>query len=314
MMSASSTSALPTPPSVTTEQPLALKVLARHSETVNHLIETLAERFSDAPPRLVESMLYSLRAGGKRLRPALILETFHACSGSQSRQHAAGSAALAMEMIHTFSLVHDDLPAMDNDDLRRGMPTNHKVFGEAMAILAGDALLSGAVEVLADVEPAELSRSLTRELTQATGPKGMVGGQVLDIDGENRRVSAEELSRIHRLKTGALLTASCRLGAMAAGADETTLGQVTSFGRHIGLAFQIVDDILDVTSTPEELGKATQKDSGAGKNTYPAIHGLAASQVKADEELKLALAALSSLGASADGLRALARFVVERRT
>jgi geranylgeranyl diphosphate synthase type II len=291
----------------------ALALLSEHAAAVDALIETLPGKWPEAPGRLIESMLYSLRAGGKRLRPALVLEAFRACGGVEGvGKDAALAAALSLEMVHTFSLVHDDLPAMDDDDLRRGMPTNHKVYGEAMAILAGDAMLAGAFEVLADIPSAAMAKAMMKELAWATGSSGMVGGQVLDIDAEGTTVNADALARIHRLKTGALLTASVRMGAIAAGVDGAKLEKVTAFGRHVGLAFQIVDDVLDVTSTPEQLGKATQKDASAGKNTYPAIHGLEASKARAADELRLALTALDVLGAKADGLRSLARFVVER--
>ncbi len=289
---------------------LATELLRVHGEAVNRLIETLPARLAGAPPQLIESIMYSLRAGGKRMRPTLVLETFSCCQGT--RRDAAEIAALTMEMIHTFSLVHDDLPAMDNDDLRRGKPTNHKVFGEAMAILAGDGMICMSAELLAAVEPAELGRMLARELMRASGPQGMIGGQVLDILAEGRQVTGAELSEIHRRKTGALITASVRLGAMAAGVSPSTLGALTTFGNHIGLAFQIVDDILDVTSTPEQLGKATQKDVSAGKNTYPAVHGLAASRAKAEGELAAGIRVLEAFGERGAGLGALARFVVER--
>jgi geranylgeranyl pyrophosphate synthase len=217
-----------------------------------------------------------------------------------------------MELIHTFSLVHDDLPAMDDDDLRRGRPTNHKVFGEAMAILAGDAMVTLAFEAIAmDADP-KVAVSLIRELATATGPEGMIGGQVLDIDGENTALSLPELQHVHRMKTGALLTASCRLGAIAAGVSPERLAAVSDYGRNLGLAFQIVDDILDVTSTPEEMGKATNKDHGAGKNTYPSLLGLDKSREAAQKALASGLKALSGFGAEAEGLRALARFIVGR--
>ncbi|MDB5334302.1 MAG: geranylgeranyl pyrophosphate synthase [Phycisphaerales bacterium] len=292
----------------------APSILKRHGDAVNGYFKVLRDRYADAPPRLLDSIEYSLMAGGKRLRPALILECFAACSAgsdtSLGRQTALAAAG-AMELIHTFSLVHDDLPAMDDDDLRRGRPTNHKVFGEAMAILAGDAMVTVAFEVLAtDADPAALP-ALVRELAAASGPQGMIGGQVLDIDGENTVLSLDGLQRIHRMKTGALLTSSCRLGAIAA-RQESLLTAMTDFGRHLGLAFQIVDDVLDVTSTPEQMGKATKKDAGKGKNTYPSLLGLEASQREAESQLSAALSALEPLGSAGAGLRALAKFVVER--
>jgi len=217
-----------------------------------------------------------------------------------------------MELIHTFSLVHDDLPAMDDDDLRRGRPTNHKVFGEAMAILAGDAMVTMAFELLATDAHTPYVATLVKELAHATGPEGMIGGQVLDIDGEEKTLTLDQLQQVHRMKTGALLTASCRLGAISAGANESQLNSVAEYGRHLGLAFQIIDDVLDVTSTPEQMGKATNKDAAAGKNTYPVLMGLEASRAEAQKQLDLALQSIDQLGPAADGLRNLAKFVVER--
>jgi geranylgeranyl pyrophosphate synthase len=252
-------------------------------------------------------------AGGKRLRPALVLETARAC-GVAPDNRSALAAAGAIELIHTFSLVHDDLPAMDDDDLRRGRPTNHKVFGEAMAILAGDAMVTMAFEVIAVDAEAAVVPSLICELASASGPIGMIGGQVLDIDGENVSLSLDQLRRLHAMKTGALLTCSCRMGAIAAGVGADKLEAVTAYGRHLGLAFQIVDDLLDVTSTPEQMGKATGKDAGKGKNTYPSLMGLEASRREAAEQLAAGLKAVEPLGAGSAGLKALARFVVERNS
>jgi geranylgeranyl diphosphate synthase type II len=218
-----------------------------------------------------------------------------------------------MELIHTFSLVHDDLPAMDDDDLRRGRPTNHKVFGEAMAILAGDAMTTLAFEIIATDADPDLVAPLVRELAGASGPCGMIGGQVLDMAGENQNLDLPGLQQIHRMKTGALLTTSCRLGAISARAAEATLASVTEYGRHLGLAFQIVDDILDVTSTPEQLGKATNKDASKGKNTYPSLLGLERSRAQAAHELKSALDSLAGVP-HRDELAAIAKFVVERNT
>ncbi len=225
---------------------------------------------------------------------------------------SALASAGAMELIHTFSLVHDDLPAMDDDDLRRGRPTNHKVFGEAMAILVGDAMTTLAFELIATDADTDLVAPLVKELARASGPCGMIGGQVLDMGGENQNLDLKGLQQIHRMKTGALLTTSCRLGAISARADEATLASVTEYGRHLGLAFQIVDDILDVTSTPEQLGKATNKDASKGKNTYPSLLGLDESREEARRQLQAALDALAPLGAAANELQTLASFVVER--
>jgi geranylgeranyl pyrophosphate synthase len=202
---------------------------------------------------------------------------------------------------------------MDDDDLRRGRPTNHKVYGEAMAILAGDAMVAMAFEVLAtDAEPAVGAR-LAVELARAAGPAGMIGGQVLDMEGENQSLALEQLQRLHRMKTGALLVAACRMGAIAAGdGDSSRLHALTAFGRHVGLAFQIVDDLLDITASPEQVGKGTGKDAGKGKNTYPRLMGIEQSQEEAARHLAAGMAALDELGAAAEGLRALARFIVER--
>jgi geranylgeranyl diphosphate synthase type II len=263
---------------------------------------------------LVEAIQYSLLAGGKRLRPTLVLECCNACLPKPDARKTASAlaSAAAMEFVHTFSLVHDDLPAMDDDDLRRGRPTNHKVYGEAMAILAGDAMVTMAFEILAtDAEPSVVG-TLVKELAIASGPEGMIGGQVLDIDGEEQSLTLEQLQTVHRMKTGALLVASCRMGAISAGAGESQLNAVTEYGRHLGLAFQIIDDVLDVTSTPEQMGKATNKDAAKGKNTYPVLMGLEASQREARHQLNLALDSVNELGTAADGLRHLAKFVVER--
>ena len=293
-------------------------LLSAHGGAVNDYLARVLERLRGSPPRLIESIQYSLTAGGKRLRPALVLETFKCCEASSGlrTQDSALSSALAaagaMELIHTFSLVHDDLPAMDDDDLRRGRPTNHKVFGEAMAILAGDAMVTLAFEAIAQDAAPAVSIALIRELSSNAGPEGMIGGQVLDIDGENQSLSLADLQHLHRMKTGALLTASCRMGAIAARASEAALSAMTNYGRNLGLAFQIVDDILDVTSTPEQMGKATNKDHHAGKNTYPSLLGLEQSRAAAEKALAAGLKALETFGPEADGLRGLARFIVGR--
>lgn len=290
------------------------ELLGTHSQALTEYFQTFRGRLAAVPPRLLDAIEYSLTAGGKRLRPALVIECWTACGGNRKpgSQRSALAAAAAIELIHTFSLVHDDLPAMDDDDLRRGRPTNHKVFGEAMAILAGDAMVTLAFEVIAaDAEPAVVP-ALVRELACASGPEGMIGGQVLDIDSENVALKLEQLQRLHAMKTGALLTASCRLGAIAAGASAPALNAVTEYGRHLGLAFQIVDDLLDVTSTPEKLGKATKKDASKGKNTYPSLLGVEGSRREADQQLAAALAALDVLGENSQLLRTLAQFVVQR--
>jgi geranylgeranyl diphosphate synthase type II len=290
-------------------------LLERSAECVNDYFRQLNDKYPTAPPKLLESIQYSLMAGGKRLRPALLLESARAC-GSESDRAAppvtAVVAAAAMELIHTFSLVHDDLPAMDDDDLRRGLPTNHKIYGEAMAILAGDAMTTMAFEILAaDADP-RLVPSLVHELARASGPAGMIGGQVIDMDEKHPPKNLAELQHLHRMKTGALLTASCRMGAIAGSATATQLQALDSYGRHVGLAFQIVDDILDQTATAAELGKATKKDAQKGKVTYPMLLGLEGSRQQAKEHLSHAIEALKAFDARANSLGALAEFVVER--
>ena len=293
--------------------PDAPEILRRHGAATEQYLRTLRARTA-GPPRLMEAIEYSLMAGGKRLRPALVLETFATCTGSSEPSASALAAAGAVELIHTFSLVHDDLPAMDDDDLRRGRPTNHKVFGEAMAILAGDAMVAMAFDALGSDADPEVAPALVRELAAATGPVGMIGGQVLDMQGEGRTLDLDALRVLHAAKTGALLTASCRMGAIAGRAAADVLDRVTRFGRSLGLAFQIMDDILDVTSTPEQLGKGTAKDASRGKNTYPKLLGLEASRAEAERQVAAATEALDPFGSVAQGLRTLARFVTARST
>jgi len=291
-------------------------ILDRDGRLVIAYFRQILTRYPIAPPRLLEAVEYSLMAGGKRLRPTLVLECAAVCGQAPYvaglANQSALAAAAAIELIHTFSLVHDDLPAMDNDDFRRGRPTNHKVFGQAMAILAGDAMTTMAFEVIATDAEAALVPALIGELAGASGPQGMIGGQVLDMDGENNSLSLKDLQRLHRLKTGALLTSACRLGAIAAGATSAALSAVTEFGSHLGLAFQIIDDILDVTSTAEQLGKAVNKDQAKGKNTYPVLIGLEQSRRQAEEELQKALLAIAPLSQKTAALTTLAKFVVQR--
>jgi geranylgeranyl diphosphate synthase, type II len=291
---------------------IARQLLADEGKRTDEFVARLLDECASAPSRLIESIRYSVTAGGKRLRPALVLQSAHACGADAQGMQTALAAAGAIELVHTFSLVHDDLPAMDDDDLRRGRPTNHKVFGQAMAILAGDAMVFLAFQAIARHAPADLCGRLVAELAAAAGADGMIGGQVLDIQGEGQSLSLGQLQRLHAKKTGALLTTACRLGAISARADDAKILAISEFGRCIGLAFQIVDDLLDVTSTPGQLGKATGKDAGKGKNTYPQLLGLDPSRAEAARQLDSALAALNSFGPSADGLRALALFVVER--
>jgi geranylgeranyl pyrophosphate synthase len=289
----------------------ALDILKSGAQSAERYLRQVLARQTHSPAKLTEAIEYSLFAGGKRVRPTLVLEGAVACAGKSNRSSLA--AAGAIELIHTFSLVHDDLPGMDNDDLRRGRPTNHKVFGEAMAILAGDAMTTLAFEVLATDADPTVAPKLIAELAHASGPQGMIGGQVLDMEGEQKSLSYEDLRQLHAMKTGALLTAACRMGSVSVSASDTQLTALTSFGRYLGLAFQIMDDVLDVTASPEQMGKATGKDAQKGKNTYPALLGLEQSKAEAGRQLHLGLDALSVFGSEADGLRTLARFVVERQ-
>ena len=272
------------------------------------LIDAALDRLvpaEDVPPQTIHrAMRYSLFAGGKRVRPILCLEAARAVADDAP---GAMEAACSLEMVHTYSLIHDDLPALDNDDFRRGRPTCHKQFGEAMAILAGDALLTRTFEVLDDAR-------LVRELATAAGTVGgMIGGQVADLEGEGQTPTAELLESIHRAKTGALLRASTRMGAICAGADAAQLEALTCYGTHVGLAFQIVDDLLDVEQSSEALGKTAGKDAAQQKITFPAVYGLEASHRMAEDERAGAHAALEIFGSRADRLRDLADLIVRRK-
>jgi geranylgeranyl diphosphate synthase type II len=266
-----------------------------------------------APPEaLHRAMRYSIFAGGKRLRPVLALAAAQAVGGAAE---SVLDEACSLELMHTYTLIHDDLPAMDNDDFRRGKPTSHKVFGEAMAILAGDALQTLAFSVLArgrSRHAAGLIAEATGMLAEAAGSCGVIGGQAVDIASEGRAVSRETLEYIHENKTGRLLQASVLLGAILGGADAQHRECLATYGRSIGLAFQITDDILDVTSTAEQLGKTPGKDAQAGKATYPGLLGMDESRRLQHLYLEQAIAALSSLGEQAVPLRELARFMVLR--
>lgn len=265
----------------------------------------------DIPVELRDAVRYAALAPGKRFRPFLVAECCRVCEADERR---SWPAAAAIECVHAFSLVHDDLPAMDDDDLRRGRPTCHKVYGEGMAVLAGDALLALAFEILVTrTDPSVDRTALVRELAQAAGWAGMIGGQADDILGERAEPSLERVRRIHDRKTAALIAASCRMGGLCAGAPASRLDALGRYGRHLGLAFQIADDILDETSTPEELGKATTKDADAGKQTYPRVVGMEASRTAAREQIEQAEKALEIFGEKADNLRCLARYVIDRR-
>ncbi len=267
----------------------------------------------NTPPTVIHrAVRYSLFAGGKRIRPILCLEAARTVGDNAP---GVERAACALELVHTYSLIHDDLPALDNDDYRRGILTCHKMFTEAMAILAGDALLTLAFEVLTGDGPipAERRAPLASELARASGTVGgMIGGQVFDLEGERQPPTAELLDRIHQAKTGALLTASVRMGAICAGADNDQLQALTNYGRHIGLAFQIVDDILDVEQPSEQLGKTAGKDAAQHKITFPAVYGLEVSHSMAKEQCAIAKDAVEMFGARARHLREIADMIVER--
>ncbi|HZR30756.1 MAG TPA: farnesyl diphosphate synthase [Terriglobales bacterium] len=281
-------------------------------------LERLLPPATQYPPSIHEAMRHSVMAGGKRLRPILCMEAARMIgernSGSKLPD-GVDELGAALEMLHTYSLIHDDLPALDNDDLRRGRPTSHKVFGEATAILAGDALQTYAYEVLARLRcPAERRVQIIEEVAHATGTvDGMIGGQVMDLEAQHTRPDAKTLEYIHRSKTAALITASVVTGGLYAGANKNSVGQLRAFGRAIGLAFQIVDDILDVTQSSEQLGKTAGKDTATEKATYPALFGVEESQRRADELVQSGCAALDSFGEPAKTLKGLAKFLVERK-
>jgi geranylgeranyl diphosphate synthase type II len=286
--------------------------ISAQQRTVDAALDRWVPAETDNPPTIHRAMRYSLFAGGKRIRPLLAIAAAEAISDAPV---GIESAACVLELIHTYSLIHDDLPALDNDDLRRGRPTCHKVFGDAMAILAGDALLTLAFEVLAKLEGVDSERciSLVRELATASGTVGgMIGGQVNDIEGEGKFPTAHLLDSIHRAKTGALLRASVRMGAIYAGATEEQLNALTNFGEHVGLAFQIVDDVLDVEQSSEALGKTAGKDAQQKKITFPAVYGIDRSREMAEQERLEAHLALKMFDDRAERLRELADVIVRR--
>ncbi|MGC5324425.1 polyprenyl synthetase family protein [Brevibacillus sp. SYSU BS000544] len=286
-------------------------------EKISYLEEHLVPSLENmgVPKNLYDSMEYSLMAGGKRLRPIFVLAALEALNIPIQR---GIPYAVALEMIHTYSLIHDDLPAMDNDDLRRGKPTNHVVFGEATAILAGDALLTRAFGLIADSYeqdpdvPAQVALQLVAELAMRAGAKGMVGGQMADIEGEGRQLNLEELEYIHTHKTGDLLVASLRGAGYLAQASEQQIQALTRFGVCIGLAFQIQDDILNVEGNVKELGKAVGSDADRGKATYPSLLGLESSKERLRKLIEEAKTALGSIGLEQSALSQLADYVMER--
>jgi geranylgeranyl diphosphate synthase type II len=289
--------------------------LEKHLITRSALVDKALNRFlpkaSAKPATIHKAMRYSLFAGGKRLRPILCLAAAEACGGAIER---ALPFACAVECIHTYSLIHDDLPCMDDDDLRRGRPTCHKVFGEGIAVLAGDALLTVAFEILAQAEESRRYRmpALVSELAVTSGSRWLIAGQTLDLEGEGKKISARDLRFIHQSKTAALLTTAIRLGAMSANTSEAKLQALTVFGQSLGLAFQVIDDILDVTQTSEKLGKSAGKDVAAQKATYPSVFGLERSRNEAKRLTAAAREAVQPLGAKANWLLALADYLLNR--
>ncbi|WP_456279369.1 polyprenyl synthetase family protein [Bacillus sp. AK128] len=267
-----------------------------------------------APTSLVKAMDYSLQAGGKRLRPLLLFATLR---GFDKNPEVGIQAALSLEMVHTYSLIHDDLPSMDDDDLRRGKPTNHKVFGEAHAILAGDALLTYSFQAIAEIEhqeiTAEMKLRLVKELSRAAGPEGMVGGQVADLEGENKSLSITELEYIHERKTGKLLEYSIIAGAILADADEEQINHLRSFSYHLGLAFQIRDDILDIEGTVEEIGKPVGSDESNHKSTYPSVLTLDGAKQKLARHITQAKEALVKTSMDYSYLEEICNLIAERK-
>jgi len=283
--------------------------LSRVTELTDRTLQEVLPAESVFPGSIHAVMRYSTFAGGKRLRPALIMAAHEACGGAFGADRSVLLASAAYEMFHTFSLIHDDLPCMDDDDLRRGKPTAHKAFNEALAVLGGDALCILAFECLARIGRADV----LRETAAALGTDGMIGGQVVDIESEGKPADRKTVDYIHQKKTAALITASVRVGAMLAGAPEEVLKRLTAYGQHVGLAFQIVDDILDEEESTEQLGKDAQSDRERGKATYPAVCGLEQSKRHAEELVRLAHEDIAPLGPKAETLRTIAAFIRERR-
>jgi geranylgeranyl diphosphate synthase type II len=287
------------------------RYLATRQQEIDRALDSFLPKASAKPATIHKAMRYSLFAGGKRLRPILCLAAAEACGGLTK---SALPLACALECIHTYSLIHDDLPSMDNDDFRRGRPTCHKVFGDGIAVLAGDALLTIAFEIAAQAEGWQRYdlRAVLREIAVAAGSRKLIAGQVADLEAEGKAINRSQLRYIHENKTAALLTTSVRLGAMSANATPAHLAAMSKFGRALGLAFQVIDDILDVTQTSEKLGKSAGKDAAAHKATYPSVLGLARSRAEAAWLTRQAHAALRPLGQRAETLRALANYLLER--
>ena len=285
------------------------KFIRENVPLINVALENALPKVDIVPYVLHEAMRYSVLGGGKRLRALMALM----CRGFGTSEESLFPAAVAIELVHAYSLVHDDLPAMDNDELRRGKLTTHKAYDEATAILVGDALLTLAFEVLAVSYRPQKVLKCTRTLARAAGHLGMIGGQVLDMEAENKAVTSDELEDIHRRKTGAIISASCQIGAIVAGAENEVVEKLAAYGRFLGLAFQITDDILDVTADESELGKSVGKDARDGKATYVSVFGLDKSRELVKNAINEAKSSLKDFGAEALMLRLLADYIGERK-
>ena len=291
------------------------KYLQEKEDIVNKALDTLLPKEDEFPQRLHKAMRYSVFAGGKRIRPILAIAAAEVFGKTAAN---VINIACAIELIHTYSLIHDDLPAIDNDDLRRGLPTNHKVFGEAIALLAGDALLTKAFQIMSQPSAVSGQQSALilksiHEIAKAAGSTGMVGGQVVDIESEGKEVAFPVLEYIHIHKTGELILASVKAGAILAGAENKELETITRYGEAIGLAFQIADDIIDVEGNKEDVGKNIGGDAKKGKVTYPSILGVDESRKRARELVDMAITALKDFDRKAEPLREIARYIVERK-
>jgi geranylgeranyl diphosphate synthase type II len=299
---------------ITKMQPNVREILSSSAELIDQALDRLLPGADRAPVSIHRAMRHSVFAGGKRLRPVLCLEAARMIAGSGQIPHGVEELGAAIEMLHTYSLIHDDLPALDNDDLRRGKPTCHVVFGEAIAILAGDALQTQAYEVLAAIKcPAAQTVEIVRAVAQATGTvDGMIGGQVMDLEAEEHKPTPELVEAIHRAKTGALIRVSLISGGIYAGGAAGDIERLRDFGRKAGLAFQIMDDVLDVTQNSSQLGKTAGKDVASEKATWPAVYGVAQSIKDAERLVDEAFTQLDVYGERGDRLKAVARYLVER--
>jgi geranylgeranyl diphosphate synthase, type II len=300
---------------ITKMQESVREILGSGAELIDHALDRLLPGADQVPVSIHRAMRHSVFAGGKRLRPVLCLEAARMIAGSGQLPQGVEELGAAIEMLHTYSLIHDDLPALDDDDLRRGKPTCHVAFGEAIAILAGDALQTQAYEVMARMQsPAPATVEIVRSIAQATGTvDGMIGGQVMDLEGEERQPTAELVEAIHRAKTGALIRVSLVSGGIYAGGAAEDIERLHQFGRKAGLAFQIMDDVLDVTQDSSQLGKTAGKDVASEKATWPAVYGVAQSVKDAERLIYEAFDQLTVYGDRADRLKAVARYLVERK-